>query len=83
VEPAGCISKRTEAVENAGGDTTTSIKQGAEFGLSGQMTLAGPQVNINRVQALAIWDNLDTPRSPGSSRMRCGGSRLAGRHPEY
>ncbi len=39
---------------NAGGDTTTSIKQAGEFGLSRSMQIAGPVVNINMIHALGL-----------------------------
>lgn len=41
-------------LEDAGGDTTTALKQAAEFGLSRSMTFAGPVININMVQALGL-----------------------------
>ncbi len=41
-------------LENAGGDTTTALKQAAEFGLSGSMVFAGPVINVNMVQALGL-----------------------------
>lgn len=41
---------------NAGGDTTTALKQAAEFGLARTMTLAGPVVNTNVVQSIGLRD---------------------------
>ncbi|MDO9712783.1 ABC transporter substrate-binding protein [Paracraurococcus lichenis] len=41
---------------NAGGDTTTALKQAAEFGLTRQMKVAGPVVNINMIQPIGLRD---------------------------
>lgn len=41
-------------LENAGDDTTTALKQAAEFGLSRSMTFAGPVINVNMVQGLGL-----------------------------
>ena len=41
-------------LENAGDDTTTALKQAAEFGLSRGMTFAGPVINVNLVQGLGL-----------------------------
>jgi branched-chain amino acid transport system substrate-binding protein len=71
---------------NAGGDTTTAIKQANEFGLAGHMAIVGPIVNINVIQATGLkaatgvlaltpfyWDmNADT---------RAFAKRFAARHP--
>lgn len=35
------------ALDNAGGDTTTALKQAAAFGLTKQMQVCGPIYNIN------------------------------------
>ena len=42
---------------NAGGDTTTALKQAAEFGLTRKMKLAGPVVNINMIQPIGLQDS--------------------------
>ncbi len=39
---------------NAGGDTDTSLKQAAEFGLSPKMKMAGPVVTVNTVNAIGL-----------------------------
>jgi branched-chain amino acid transport system substrate-binding protein len=44
------------ALANAGGDTSTAIKQAAEFGLSKTMTIVGPIININVVQSVGLAD---------------------------
>ena len=75
-------------LENAGGDTTTALKQAAEFGLSGSMIFAGPVININMVQALGLpsaqglliatpfyWDMNDSTRAFAK--------RFAERHPRH
>src|SRR5919107_1768221 len=41
---------------NAGGDTTTALKQAAEFGLTHRMKMAGPVVNINMIQPIGLRD---------------------------
>lgn len=41
---------------NAGGDTTTSLKQASEFGLPRTMKMAGPIVNINVIQPIGLED---------------------------
>ena len=41
---------------NAGADTTTSMKQAAEFGLTRSMKMCGPVVNINMIQPLGLKD---------------------------
>jgi branched-chain amino acid transport system substrate-binding protein len=41
---------------NAGGDTTTALKQAAEFGLTRRMKVAGPVVNINMIQPIGLQD---------------------------
>ncbi len=41
---------------NAGGDTTTSLKQAAEFGLTRGMRMCGPVVNINMIQPIGLRD---------------------------
>jgi branched-chain amino acid transport system substrate-binding protein len=41
---------------NAGGDTTTALKQAAEFGLTRRMKMAGPVVNINMIQPIGLRD---------------------------
>jgi len=75
-------------LENAGGDTTTALKQAAEFGLSSSMTFAGPVINVNMVQALGLpsaqglliatpfyWDMNDGTRAFAK--------RFAERHPRH
>ena len=39
---------------NAGGDMSNTLKQAAEFGLSGKLTIAGPVVNINNIAAVGL-----------------------------
>jgi branched-chain amino acid transport system substrate-binding protein len=73
---------------NAGGDTATSIKQAAEFGLSKTMTIVGPIININVIQAVGLasaqgllavtpfyWDLNDGTRAFAA--------RFAQRHPRH
>jgi branched-chain amino acid transport system substrate-binding protein len=75
-------------LENAGGDTTTALKQAAEFGLAGHMIFAGPVININMVQALGL------PASQGllittpfywdmNDGTRAFARRFAERHPRH
>ncbi len=45
------------ALANAGGDTTTAIKQAHEFGLTDKMTVVGPIVNINVIQGTGLKDS--------------------------
>jgi branched-chain amino acid transport system substrate-binding protein len=72
---------------NAGGDMSNTLKQAAEFGLSGKLTIAGPVVNINNIAAVGLdvcqgllavtpfyWDM--TPAT------RAFASRFAARHPQ-
>jgi branched-chain amino acid transport system substrate-binding protein len=60
---------------NAGGDTDTSLKQAAEFGLTGKMRMAGPVVTVNTVKSIGLkaaqgllavqtfyWDMTDATR---------------------
>jgi branched-chain amino acid transport system substrate-binding protein len=42
---------------NAGGDTSTAIKQASEFGLSKTMTVVGPIININVIQSVGLKDS--------------------------
>ena len=42
------------ALNNAGGDTMTSLKQAAEFGLTRSMEVCGPIYNINITQAVGL-----------------------------
>jgi branched-chain amino acid transport system substrate-binding protein len=42
---------------NAGGDTSTAIKQSSEFGLNKTMTVVGPIININVVQSVGLKDS--------------------------
>ena len=42
------------ALNNAGGDMTTALKQAAEFGLTAQMQVAGPVYNINVVRGVGL-----------------------------
>ena len=42
------------ALNNAGGDTTTSLKQAAEFGLTRTMQVCGPIYNINVTKGLGL-----------------------------
>jgi branched-chain amino acid transport system substrate-binding protein len=64
------------ALANAGGDTTTCMKQAQEFGIAGRMRLVGPTVNINNARALGLaslggilivtpfyWDRDDAARA--------------------
>ncbi len=73
---------------NAGGDTTTAIKQANEFGLAGQMAIVGPIVNINVIQGTGLkaaagvlaltpfyWDMTDATRAFAM--------RFATRHPRH
>jgi branched-chain amino acid transport system substrate-binding protein len=76
------------ALANAGADTTNSIKQANEFGLTAKMTIVGPIVNINVIQGTGLaaakgvlavmpfyWDiNADT---------RAFAQRFAARHPRH
>jgi branched-chain amino acid transport system substrate-binding protein len=39
---------------NAGGDTDTTLKQAAEFGLTGKMRMAGPVVTVNTVRSIGM-----------------------------
>ncbi|HYZ33380.1 MAG TPA: ABC transporter substrate-binding protein, partial [Crenalkalicoccus sp.] len=41
---------------NAGGDTVTALKQAAEFGLTRDMKVCGPVVNINMIPPLGLKD---------------------------
>jgi branched-chain amino acid transport system substrate-binding protein len=63
------------ALDNAGGDTSTSLKQAAEFGLTQKMTVCGPIYNINMAHAVGLeishgvlgvtpfyWDMTDATR---------------------
>jgi branched-chain amino acid transport system substrate-binding protein len=73
---------------NAGGDTTTAIKQANEFGLGGQLAIVGPIVNINVIQGTGLkaaagvlaltpfyWDMTDDTRAFAQ--------RFAARHPRH
>ena len=42
------------ALDNAGGDTTTSLKQAAEFGITKQMQVCGPIYNINITKGVGL-----------------------------
>lgn len=42
------------ALNNAGGDTTTALKQAAEFGLTRTMQICGPVFNINMAQGVGL-----------------------------
>ena len=42
------------ALDNAGGDTTTSLKQAAEFGINKQMQVCGPVYNINITKGVGL-----------------------------
>ena len=74
------------ALNNAGGDTTTSLKQAAEFGLTRRMQVCGPVYNINMAHGVGLgvargvlgvtpfyWDMTEATRA--FSR------RFAARHP--
>ncbi len=74
------------ALNNAGGDMTTALKQAAEFGLTRHMKIAGPVYNINVAHGVGLqvaqgvlgvtpfyWDMTDATRA--FSR------RFAARHP--
>ena len=74
------------ALNNAGGDTTTALKQAAEFGLTRTMQICGPVFNVNMAQGVGLqvaqgvlgvspfyWDTDDGTRA--FSR------RFAERHP--
>ena len=74
------------ALNNAGGDTTTAIKQAAEFGLTRRMKVYGPVFNTNMVHGVGLgvsqgvlgvtpfyWDMTEATRE--FSR------RFAARHP--
>lgn len=74
------------ALNNAGGDMTTSLKQAAEFGLTQKMKIAGPVFNVNVVHGVGLqvaqgvlgvtpfyWDLNDATRDFArrfSARMR-------------
>jgi branched-chain amino acid transport system substrate-binding protein len=73
---------------NAGGDTSTAIKQAAEFGLGRTMTIVGPIININVVQSVGLaqsqgllavtpfyWDMND--------QTRAFAKRFQERHPHH
>lgn len=75
-------------LDNAGDDTTTTLKQAAEFGLSRTMTFAGPVININMIHSLGLaasqgllvttpfyWDMNDGTRNFAR--------RFAERHPRH
>ena len=64
------------ALNNAGGDMTTSLKQAAEFGLTRTMTVAGPVYNVNVTDGVGLaaaqgvlgvtpfyWDLTDATRA--------------------
>ena len=42
------------ALNNAGGDTTTSLKQAAEFGINKKMEVCGPVYNINITRGVGL-----------------------------
>ena len=42
------------ALNNAGGDTTTALKQAAEFGINKQMQVCGPVYNINITKGVGL-----------------------------
>ena len=42
------------ALDNAGGDTTTSLKQAAEFGITKQMQVCGPIYNVNITKGVGL-----------------------------
>ncbi len=42
------------ALNNAGGDTATSLKQASEFGITRSMTICGPVFNINMVEGVGL-----------------------------
>ena len=42
------------ALNNAGGDTTTALKQAAEFGLTRTMQICGPVFNVNMAQGVGL-----------------------------
>lgn len=73
---------------NAGDDTTTAIKQSAEFGLNRRMTLVGPIVNVNVVVPVGLADAQGmlavTPfywdLTPAT---RAFAARFAARHPRH
>ena len=41
---------------NAGGDTTTALKQAKEFGVTPKMKVAGPIININTIDGVGLAD---------------------------
>ena len=76
------------ALANAGADTTNAIKQANEFGLTKTMTIVGPIVNINVIQATGLkaaagvlaftsfyWDSNDGTRAFAA--------RFAAKHPRH
>jgi branched-chain amino acid transport system substrate-binding protein len=76
------------ALANAGGDTSTAIKQANEFGLTSSMAIVGPIVNINVIQATGLkaaagvlaltpfyWDMTEATRAFAQ--------RFAARHPRH
>jgi branched-chain amino acid transport system substrate-binding protein len=71
---------------NAGGDMSNTLKQAAEFGLGGKITIAGPVVNINNIAAvgLAVCEGLlaVTPFYwDMTEATRAFAARFAARHP--
>jgi branched-chain amino acid transport system substrate-binding protein len=76
------------ALDNGGGDTATSLKQAAEFGLTQKMHVCGPVYNINMAHAVGLevgrgvlgvtpfyWDLTDATRE--------WSTRFAARHPHH
>jgi len=76
------------ALNNAGGDMTTALKQAAEFGLTQSMQIGGPVYNINVAQGVGLpvaqgvlgvtpfyWDMTDATRT--------WSKRFAALHPRH
>jgi len=76
------------ALDNGGGDTSTSLKQAAEFGLTQKMQVCGPVYNINMAHSVGLdvakgvlgvspfyWDLTDATRE--------WSTRFAARHPHH
>lgn len=76
------------ALDNAGGDTTTAMKQANEFGLTQKMLVCGPVYNINMAHGAGLevakgvlgvtpfyWDMSDATRE--------WSTRFAARHPHH
>jgi branched-chain amino acid transport system substrate-binding protein len=73
---------------NAGGDTTTTLKQATEFGLTNTMRMAGPVVTVNTVQAIGLADSqgllaVQTYYWDMNDGTRAFARRFQARHPRH